>query len=104
MIPFLIDDCIEHLRRASTRVREVSTAHPYPDSTQMKEGVHIEDAKDLVVEFDRRSQTKEGHAILSFWADADCTQEIAIMSGSGVCPPHNPSGSGFRALTIRGNR
>lgn len=104
MLPFLIDDCIVHLRRSSSRVAEVSTAHPYPDSSQTKEEVYIENANELLVEFDRRSQLKEGHAVVSFWSDPECTSEIAIMSGTGFQSPGNSTGSGFRPFIVRGNR
>jgi hypothetical protein len=104
MIPFLIDDCVFQLRRTSTRVREVSSAHPYPDNAQLKEAISIPNAQDLVVEFDERCHLKEGHAILSFFSDQECTNEIAVMSGSGFCPPQDQSGCGFRTLLIRGNR
>lgn len=104
MVSFLLDDCLVHLRRSSTLVRECSSAHPYPDSSQQKEAVEIENARALILEFDQRSHLKEGHAVLSIWSDADCSREISIFSGSGVCSQLDHSGSGFRPILIRGNK
>jgi hypothetical protein len=66
--------------------------------------VYIENANELLVEFDRRSQLKEGHAMVAFWSDPECATEIAIMTGTGFQSPGNPTASGFRPLVIRGNR
>ena len=82
LLHLLMDDIRQHLMTASSTVRDVDTEHPYQSGVTERQEIRIENASHLLVTFDRRCNINQAHACLSFYADRDCTQELAVFSGS----------------------
>ena len=82
LLHLLIDDMRAHLMTASACVRDVDTEHPYQSGVTERQEIRIEQAQQLLVTFDRRCNLNQAHACLAFYSDADCTQELAVCSGS----------------------
>ena len=82
LLHLLVDDLRGHLMVASSTVRDVDTEHPYQSSISEKQEIRIDSASHLLITFDRRCNLNQAHSCLTFYSDAECTQELAIFSGS----------------------
>ena len=82
LLHLLMDDVRQHLMTSSSTVRDVDTEHPYQSGVTERQEIRIESASQLLVTFDRRCNINQAHACLSLYADRDCTQELAVFSGS----------------------
>jgi HECT-domain (ubiquitin-transferase)/Putative zinc finger in N-recognin (UBR box)/UBA-like domain len=81
MVP-LLTSLRSHLQVASYRVRAFKSSHPYKADVKDFRHVHIDNAKYLMVQLDRRSNLNVEHAYLAFYADKEREIEIASWTGS----------------------
>jgi len=97
LFSLLLEDVKKTLLGSSLFVRDIDTEHPY------QSGVHegpaeivVEHAASLLVTFDRRCNLNQSHALLAFYADKACTQELGVFSGS--------ADEGFSHVLVPGER